>query len=43
MLIGGMNIVDEIRDFNNRLSRAREMLSVSSLHFVTKLWYDYEP
>jgi len=26
----GMSIVNEIRDFNQRLSRAREMLSVSS-------------
>ena len=39
----GMSIVDEIRDFNQRLSKAGEMFSVSSLNFVTTLWYYYEP
>ena len=38
-----MSIVDEIRDFNQRLSKAGEMFSVSSLNFVTTLWYYYEP
>jgi hypothetical protein len=31
--VHGMSVVDEIQDFKERLSRAREMLSVSSLSF----------
>jgi hypothetical protein len=36
MLIHGIGIVDEIREFNQRLSRAREMLSVSPFHFYSE-------
>jgi hypothetical protein len=38
-----MSIVEEIREFNQRLSGAREMFSVSPPNFVMKFWYYYEP
>jgi uncharacterized protein YjfI (DUF2170 family) len=34
MLIHGVSIMDEIQDFNQRLSAAREMFSVSSIGFI---------